>query len=54
MSKKVIYIGATIGGAVGSLLGSLLDNGNFLGLWGIILGGVGGLVGIWAAYKLQA
>ena len=53
MSKSIIYIGATIGGALGSVLGAWMDHGNYLGLWGILLGLVGGIAGIWAAFKLQ-
>lgn len=53
MNKSVIYIGATVGGLVGGWLGSMLDHGNLLGLWGIVFGAVGGLAGIYAAYKIQ-
>jgi hypothetical protein len=50
--KTAIGIGVTIGSILGGWLGSLLDHGNMLGLWGILLGGVGGIVGIWAGYKI--
>ena len=50
--KLLIWIGITVGGGIGAWLGSMLDKGNFLGLWGILLGGVGSLAGIWAGYKL--
>ncbi len=53
MSKGVIYIGAGVGGVIGGALGGLLDHGNYFGVWGIILSTFGGLVGIWAAYRLQ-
>lgn len=49
--KLAIGIGVTLGSIIGSWLGSLLDHGNMLGLWGILLGGIGGLVGIWLGYK---
>ena len=52
MNKSVIYIGATIGGTLGSVAGGMIDHSAF-GLWGIMLGGVGGILGIWAAYKIQ-
>ncbi len=52
MNKSVIWIGATIGGTIGSVIGSMVDHSP-LGLWGIMLGGVGGIAGIWAAYKIQ-
>ena len=51
-TKHFVYIGATVGGVAGGWLGGLLDHGNFLGVWGILLSGVGGIVGIVVAYKL--
>ncbi len=51
-TKKLIYIGLTVGGIGGGYLGSLLDHGNALGLWSLFLGTIGGFVGIWAGYKL--
>ena len=51
--KFMIYLGITVGGLIGGWLGSLLDHHNMLGLWSILLGGVGGVVGLWAAYKLS-
>lgn len=51
-TKTFIYIGIFIGSTVGSWLGAAMDHGNWLGGWSILLGGVGGLVGIWAGYKL--
>ena len=53
MNKSVIYIGATIGGAGGGFLGGIFDHGNMFGLWGIMLSLVGGIAGIYAAYKIQ-
>lgn len=53
MDKKVIYIGASIFGAAGSYLGSLLDGGSLLGFWSILGGLVGGILGIYLAYKFQ-
>lgn len=53
MDKKIVYIGATIFGALGSFLGSLLDGGSFFGLWGIFGGLLGGILGIFLAYKIQ-
>jgi len=52
-SKTIIYAGLTIGSLAGSFLGSLLDNGNLLGLWGLMLGFFGGIAGIWAGFKLS-
>ncbi len=51
-TKTYIYIGIFIGSTVGSVLGGLLDKGNFFGFWSIVLGTVGGVIGIWAGYKL--
>jgi len=53
MSKSMIYLGASIGGILGGYVGSLLDKGNFLGMWGLILSTVGGLLGVYVAYKIQ-
>lgn len=50
-NKILIYIGLTIGGLIGGWLGSLIDH-NLLGLWSLLLGGVGGLAGIWVTWKL--
>lgn len=46
--KALIWVGISVGGLVGGWIGSMLDHGNFLGAWGIVLGTVGSLVGIWA------
>lgn len=53
MSKSLLYVGASVGGIAGGALGGMLDNGNFLGMWGILLSTVGGLLGVYAAYKIQ-
>lgn len=50
--KSTISIGAIIGSILGSWLGSLLDHGNMLGPWGILFGAIGGILGIWAGYKI--
>lgn len=51
-TKVYIYIGIFIGSTAGAYLGSLLDHGIFFGVWGILLSTVGGVIGIWAGYKL--
>ena len=48
----MILVGATAGGLIGGWLGSMLDHGNMFGTWGIILSTIGGVVGIWAGYKI--
>jgi hypothetical protein len=40
-------IGATVGSYVPILFGA-----SFLSMWSLFLGGVGGLLGIWFAYKV--
>lgn len=52
-TKTYVWIGVIVGGMIGSGVGSLLDHGNMLGLWSILLGGIGSIAGIWAAYKLS-
>ncbi len=51
-TKTYIYIGIFIGSIAGGWLGSLIDHGNIFGLWGILFSTLGGIVGIWAGYKL--
>jgi hypothetical protein len=51
-TKTYIWIGLTIGGIIGGAIGAMLDHGNPFGLWGLFLGTIGSLAGIWAGYKL--
>jgi hypothetical protein len=51
-TKKYITFGILVFSALGSWIGSLLDHGNPFGVWGILLGAVGGLVGVWVGYTL--
>lgn len=51
--KRLIWLGVIIGGALGSWLGSLVDGNNWFGFWGMLLGAIGSLAGIWVAYKLS-
>ena len=53
MSKGLIYLGSGVGGTIGGYVGGLLDHGNYFGLWSIIISAVGGLAGIYVAYKIQ-
>lgn len=41
-----MVVGSTIGGYVPSLFGA-----GFLSLWGIVGSAIGGILGIWIAYK---
>lgn len=50
--KLMIWIGITIGGTIGGWLGAALDHGNWFGAWSILLGAVGSLAGLWAAFKI--
>ncbi len=49
--KKLVWLGLLVGSTAGSLVPELWHAG-FLSGWSIILSGVGGLLGIWAAYRL--
>ena len=51
--KSALYLGAFVGSIGGSYLPSLWGAGEFSG-WGILLGTMGGLAGIWVAYRLTA
>ncbi len=51
--KTLVWIGILVGGTIGGWAGAALDHGNWFGLWSILLGAVGSLVGIWAAYKIN-
>ncbi len=48
--KKLIYLGASVGSILGSMVPNLWGAGVF-SLSSILLGGVGGVLGIWLAYK---
>jgi hypothetical protein len=52
MNKALLYGCITLGGVIGSYIPSLW-HADFLSLSSILLGGVGGLVGIWVAFKLN-
>lgn len=52
-TKTYIWIGIIVGGIIGGAIGGMLDHGNLLGLWGILLSGVGSIIGIFAGYKLS-
>lgn len=43
----------TVGGIIGGWIGTVMDHGNGLGGWSLVLGTVGSLAGIWAAYKIN-
>jgi hypothetical protein len=52
MGKGKLYmLGALVGGTIGGFVPGLWGGSDFGG-WSILLSTVGGLLGIWAAYKL--
>ena len=51
-TKTYIWLGIVIGGLIGGALGAMLDHGNALGLWSILLSGLGSIVGIFIGYRL--
>ena len=51
-SKRLIWIGAIVGSTVGGMLPALWK-GSMLSIWGFVLSTVGGIVGIWAGWKLS-
>ena len=51
-SRFVIMAALTVGSVVGSYLPTLWGAGLF-SMWSVLLGGIGGLVGIWVGYKLS-
>ena len=48
----MIWIGIAVGGLMGGWLGSLMDRGSLLGVWSILMGGLGSIVGVLAGYKI--
>jgi dipeptide/tripeptide permease len=52
MNKSLIWIGAFVGSTVGSFIPMLWHDSVF-SLWSIVLSGVGGILGIIAAYKIN-
>jgi len=51
LSKKVIWFGMCVGSTIGGCVPMLWHAGVF-SLWSILLSTVGGIAGIWAAYRL--
>jgi hypothetical protein len=49
--KKLIWIGATVGSTLGGLLPGLWHASMF-SMWGLLFSTIGGLVGIWAGWKI--
>jgi len=51
-SKSLIMIGLVVGSALGSYAPMLWGAG-WLSLSSVLLGGIGGLLGIWGGYRLS-
>jgi uncharacterized membrane protein YeaQ/YmgE (transglycosylase-associated protein family) len=50
MSKGPTYVGAFVGSLVGSFIPSLWGAGQ-LSIWSMVFFVIGGIVGIWVAYR---
>jgi len=50
--KKLIWLGAIVGSTLGGMLPGLWHASMF-SLWGLIFSTVGGLLGIWAGWRLS-
>lgn len=50
MSKKAIWFGALVGSTIGGCVPSLWHASAF-SMWSILLSTIGGLAGIWFAYR---
>ena len=51
MNKRVIWLGMLVGSTIGGSI-PMLWHGSVLSLSAVALSTVGGIVGIWAAYRL--
>lgn len=51
-SKSLILIGLVVGSALGGYVPTLWGAGG-LSIASVLFGGIGGLLGIWAGYKLS-
>jgi hypothetical protein len=52
MEKKAIWVGMFVGSTLGGFV-PMLWHASLFSLWGIVLSTVGGLVGIWAGYRVS-
>ncbi len=51
-SKFLIMVGLTVGSTLGSSV-PMLWGGGWLSMSSVLLGMIGGLIGIWAGYKIS-
>lgn len=50
-SKRVIWMGATVGSVVGGFVPSLWHASMF-SMWGLVFSTVGGIAGIWLGWRI--
>ncbi len=53
MSKGPTYVGGLVGSFVGSLVPSVWGAGQ-LSMWSLVSFAIGGVLGVWLAYRLSA
>ena len=51
--KKLVWVGATVGSFIGGYIPMLWDSGSIISMSGIIFGGIGGILGIYIAWKIS-
>ena len=51
MSKKSIWIGMFVGSSIGGFV-PMLWHAGMLSLWGVVMSTIGGVAGIWIAYRI--
>ncbi len=52
MNKTIMYLFITIGGLIGAYIPTFFGADGF-SIWSVVGSTIGGLAGIWAAYKLS-
>jgi hypothetical protein len=52
MRKKFIWAGVILGSSIGGMV-PLMWGDDMLSIWGIVMSLAGGLVGIWAGYRVS-
>jgi hypothetical protein len=51
MTKKLVWIGLFVGSAIGNMV-PMLWGGDAISIAGVLFSMIGGIVGIWAGYRL--
>lgn len=51
MTKKFIWAGLFLGSTIGGIVPAMWG-GDMFSIWGIIMSFVGGIVGMWAGYRV--